>query len=223
MSSPEYRKLRDELLEAEIALKDQRERVAELRRRLPNGTRVETDYVFREGPADLANNSDADFFETRLSELFEGNKNELIVQHMMFGPDWEKGCPMCSMWADGLDGAAHHLNDKVNFVLVARAPIAKLRAWAKARDWRRLRLLSSHENTFNPDFHVEITPDRQLPGFSVFTRQPSGEIYHFYTTEGSLKEHHHRAMDLFTPVWNFLDLLPDGRGTWMPKHFYDHS
>src|SRR5689334_21806484 len=37
--SAAYRKLRDELLEAEIALKDQRERVASLRRRLPMSSR----------------------------------------------------------------------------------------------------------------------------------------------------------------------------------------
>ncbi len=42
----------------------------------------------------------------------------------------------------------------------------------------------------------------------------------FYTTEGSLVERHHRAMDLFTPVWNLFDLLPSGRGDWFPKHFY---
>jgi predicted dithiol-disulfide oxidoreductase (DUF899 family) len=46
----EYRKLRDELLEAEIALKDQRECVGALRRQLPMGPAVATDYVFREGP-----------------------------------------------------------------------------------------------------------------------------------------------------------------------------
>ena len=40
------------------------------------------------------------------------------------------------------------------------------------------------------------------------------------TSEGSLVERHHRAMDLFTPVWNLLDLLPRGREDWMPKHFY---
>ena len=49
----EYRKLRDQLLEAEITLKDQRESVAALRRQLPMGPPVETDYVFREGPADI--------------------------------------------------------------------------------------------------------------------------------------------------------------------------
>lgn len=213
--SAEYRELRDRLLEAEEELKDQRERVAELRRRLPR-TRVETDYVFLEGPADLSRNEPSDFFETRLSELFDGGADELVVQHLMFGPDWEKGCPMCSMWADGFDGVAHHLNDRVNFVVVARAPLAKLRDWGRRRGWRRLRLLSSYDSTFNADFGVEIEPDRQLPALSVFTRDDGGDIYHFYTTEGSLVERHHRAMDLLTPVWNVLDLLPGGRGDWMP-------
>ena len=219
--SSEYRKLRDELLEAESALKDQRERVAELRRRLPATTKVETDYVFREGPADLTRNAESDFFETPLSKLFPDGKDQLVVQHLMFAPESEQACPMCSMWADGFEGIAHHVENRVGFVVVARAPIAKLRDWGRRRQWRRLRLLSSHENDFNRDFGVELAPDRQLPGLSVFMRDSDAGIHHFYTSEGSLREHHHRAMDLLNPVWNLLDLLPDGRGDWMPQHFYD--
>lgn len=63
----EYRKLRDQLLEAEIALKDQREQVAALRRQLPMGPAVETEYVFREGPADIQDKSPAAFRDVRLS------------------------------------------------------------------------------------------------------------------------------------------------------------
>jgi predicted dithiol-disulfide oxidoreductase (DUF899 family) len=219
--SPEYRVLRDELLAAETALKDQRERVAELRRRLGPGTKLETDYVFREGPADLSENDPSAFFDTRLSSLFVDGKDDLVVDHLMFAPDAERGCPMCSMWADGLDAVAHHLSDKVNFVLVARTKLENLRAWGQQRGWRRLRLLSSADNDFNPDLGVEISPDRQLPAFSVFTRDANGDVYHRYTTEGSLEERHHRAMDLYSPVWNVFDLLPGGRGDWFPKHFYD--
>jgi predicted dithiol-disulfide oxidoreductase (DUF899 family) len=47
-----YRRLRDELVEAEIALKDQRGRVAALRRNLPLDAKIQ-DYEFHEGPADL--------------------------------------------------------------------------------------------------------------------------------------------------------------------------
>lgn len=215
-----YRKARDELLEAEVALKDQRERVATLRRRLPRGTPLETDYVFREGPRDLERTDPSEHFETRLSELFGEGRSELLIEHMMFAPEDEKGCPMCSMWVDGLDGVAHHLEDRVALAVVARAPLAKLRDWGRRRGWRRVRLLSSEGSDFNRDLGVEISPERQLPGYSVFTRDADGTVRHFYTTEGSLVERHHRAMDLFTPVWSLLDLLPSGRGDWMPRHFY---
>ncbi|HCP74384.1 MAG TPA: hypothetical protein DIU08_07050, partial [Ktedonobacter sp.] len=64
--SDEYRRARKELLAAEIALKDQVEHVAAMRRQLPRGMRV-PDYVFREGPADLSRNDPADFSDVRLT------------------------------------------------------------------------------------------------------------------------------------------------------------
>jgi hypothetical protein len=91
----EYRKLRDRLLEAETALKDQRESVAALRRQLPMGPAVKTDYVFREGPADIHDESPANFKDVRLSELFAPGKDRLIVDHMMWGPNDKSACPMC--------------------------------------------------------------------------------------------------------------------------------
>jgi predicted dithiol-disulfide oxidoreductase (DUF899 family) len=81
----DYRKLRDQLLQAETALKDQRESVAVLRRQLPMGPAVETDYVFREGPADIRDESPVHFKDVRLSELFAPGKDRLIVDHMMWG------------------------------------------------------------------------------------------------------------------------------------------
>jgi len=215
----EYRRLRNELLDAEIALKDQREQVAALRRRLAPGTPVAADYAFREGPADLADDSGA-VRETRLSELFAPGKDELILIHYMFGADADTPCPMCTMWADGYDAVAPRVGDKVNFALVAKAEIGKLRAWARGRGWRRLRLLSSHDSPFNRDFQVESESGGQRPGVSVFTRGADGEIRHVYTTEASLGPGHHRGIDLFTPVWNLFDLLPGGRGSWMPKLSY---
>jgi predicted dithiol-disulfide oxidoreductase (DUF899 family) len=221
LQSPEYRKLRGELLEAERALVEQRERVAELRRALPSGAVVQQDYVFDEGPADPSRNAEGDFFQTPLSELFTGGKDELLIQHMMYSPDSERACPMCSMWIDGIDGVARHLNDRINFAVVARAPIARLRGWGATRGWRHVRLLSSHGNRFNADLGVELTADRQLPAFSVFVREADGRIRHTYTSEGSLEERHHRALDLLSPIWNLYDLMPSGRGDWFPKHFYD--
>ena len=220
IESAEYRRAREELLAAERALIDQREAVAALRRALPPGRLVETDYVFREGPAQLGDGADEATFETRFSDLFAAGKDDLIVVHLMFGANAESACPMCTMWADGYDGVAHHVADKTNLVLVARADIAALRAWARGRGWRRLRLLSSRDNDFNRDFGVEESADDQYPGVSVFRRQPDGVIRHVYTSEGSLVYQHHRALDLFTPVFNLFDLLPDGRGDWMPRTSY---
>jgi predicted dithiol-disulfide oxidoreductase (DUF899 family) len=222
--SDEYRKLRDKLLEAEIALKDQRETVAALRRQLPMGAPVATDYVFREGPADIRDDSPANFKEVRLSELFAPGKDRLIVDHMMYAPNAKSPCPMCSMWADGYNAIAPHVSQKVNFVLVAKVDIAKLRDLARQRGWDKIRLLSSGRSTFNADFHVEDERG-QHPGVSVFSREPGGKIHHFYTTEASLRpgannNPNHRGIDLFCPVWNLLDLLPEGREDWFPKLSY---
>jgi predicted dithiol-disulfide oxidoreductase (DUF899 family) len=220
----EYRKLRDRLLEAETALKDQRESVAALRRQLPMGPAVKTDYVFREGPADIHDESPATFKDVRLSELFAPGKDRLIVDHMMWGPNDKSACPMCTMWADGYNAIAPHVSQKANFVLVAKVEIGKLRDWARHRGWDKIRLLSSGQSTFNADFQVE--DDRsQHPGVSVFSREPEGKIHHFYTTEVSLHpapngNPNHRGIDLYTPVWNLFDLLPEGRENSSPKLSY---
>src|SRR5437660_4641774 len=93
-----YRELRNQLLEAEIALKDQRERVAALRRQLPMSALVTTDYVFREGPADIRDESPSNFGDVRLSELFAPGKDRLIVDHLMWAAADPLPCPMCNLW-----------------------------------------------------------------------------------------------------------------------------
>lgn len=213
--SEAYRRQRDALQAAESALKDHCEEVAALRRRLPLGGAVETDYVFREGPAELSENDPGSFFDTAFSSLFPPDRKALIVAHIMFAPGVGRACPMCSMWADGYDPIARHLASRAGFVAVAKTELERFRAYARERAWTSLRLLSSHDNGFNRDFNVECD-EGQLPALSIFTREPDGRIHHRYTTEGSLVYAHHRMMDLYSPVWNLLDLLPEGRGDWMP-------
>src|SRR5712691_6770471 len=120
--SEDYRRGREELLAAEIALKDHVERVAALRRQLPLGMRV-PDYVFREGPPDLSQNDPADFADVRLSDLFTDGHDTLIVDHLMFAAEDEEPCVMCSMWADGYNAVASHIMQRASFVLVAKAEI----------------------------------------------------------------------------------------------------
>lgn len=218
-ASAEQRKRREALLEAEVALNEQREKVAALRRSLPLDTPVETDYVFTEGPVDLSRNGPGDITETRLSELFAAGKDSLILIHFMFGEAAENPCPMCSMWADGYDAVAAHVGQHASLVLVAKTEIGKLRAFATARGWRHIRLLSSHDNSFNADFGME-DDFGQWPGVSVFKKGADGRIYHFYTGTAPIGPERSRGIDLLSPVWHLLDLLPEGRGEWYPSLTY---
>src|ERR1700692_3008182 len=107
---------------------------------------------------------------------------------------------------DGYAGIAQHLGNKVNFVLVSKVEIGRLREWGRSRGWDKMRLLSSHDNTFNRDFFVEDEKG-QRPAVSVFRRAPDGKIHFTYTTEMSRAPGHHRGIDPFSPVWHLYDLL----------------
>ena len=79
--SSEYLAKREELRLAEIELIRQRERIAELRRNLPEGAPIR-DYEFEEGPRDL-NAGDAPL--PVVSELFTKPNRSLVIYHFMFG------------------------------------------------------------------------------------------------------------------------------------------
>lgn len=214
--SQEYRAARDELLKAELELRRRLEEVAALRRTLPLGGRVAEDYVFEEIESGTVR-------ETKLSELFAPAKDSLIVYSFMYGPADEAPCPMCSSFLDSVDGSAPHITQRVNLAVVAKSPIERIRNWAAERGWSRLRLLSSAENTYNADYHGETAEGGQLPNCNVFRKTPEG-VFHFYSSEilFSPVDGHPRHVDLMWPLWNFLDLTPDGRGTdWMPRLSYD--
>src|SRR5262249_42698967 len=104
---PEYLAKREELRFAEIELMRQRERVAELRRQLPQGAAIQ-DYAFQEGPRDLRS-ADTPVHTSHLSELFTKPNRSLVIYHLMYGKRQTKPCPMCTAWLDGANGIAHHL------------------------------------------------------------------------------------------------------------------
>src|SRR5260221_13014320 len=81
---------RKKLLAREKELTHLRDAIARERRALP-WERIDKDYVF-----------DAPEGRRKLADLFEGRR-QLLVQHFMFGPGWEQGCPSCSFMADHTD------------------------------------------------------------------------------------------------------------------------
>ena len=210
--SAEYLVAREELRQAEIELMQQRERVAELRRGLPKGATVQ-DYEFLEGPASL-DAGDEPVTRVRLSELFTAPDRALVIYHLMFGKKQTKPCPMCTAWIDGYNGIAHHLVQNVDLAIVAAADPATLRAFARDRGWDKLRLLSAGESTFKYDLGSEDREGSQDSMISVFTRETDGTLRHFYSGHPwlahDIKE---RGIDELSPIFNLLDLTPQGRGT----------
>src|SRR5215467_7947756 len=145
----------------------QRERVAELRRSLPQGSSIQ-DYQFEEGPRDL-DAGDAPVRTTRLSELFTKPNRPLIIYHFMYGKRQTNACPMCTAWIDGVNGVAHHLAQNLDFAVVAAADVPTLRSHARARGWDRLRMLSAGNSSFKYDLGSEDREGRQDSTISVFT------------------------------------------------------
>jgi predicted dithiol-disulfide oxidoreductase (DUF899 family) len=214
-----YRDTRNELLAAEIELRKKTEEVAALRRTLPYGGKVKEDYEFEE--MDKGGN----IRRTKLSGLFSDGKDTLIIYSFMYGPNDKKPCVYCNSIADGLSGMIFHTNDKINFVICAKAPIEKMMEWASGRGWGNLRILSSGKNTYNTDYFAENEKGSQLPMLNVFQKTADG-IYHFYGSELLYVKFDDgmdaRHVDSIWPVWNILDFTPDGRGPkWNPKHSYE--
>jgi predicted dithiol-disulfide oxidoreductase (DUF899 family) len=175
---------------------------------------VEKDYVF-EGPDGGAS----------LLDMFEGRR-QLIVQHFMFDPEWENGCPSCTYFSQDL-GHLPHLHEKdTSFAVISRAPLQKIEAYKRKKGWT-FPWYSSFGSDFNYDFHVtmdeSVTPaeynyrsaaehrqagmlwfaEGEQPGVSVFLSE--GErVFHTYSAFARGSEH-------LVPSAMFLDLTPLGR------------
>src|SRR5262245_23629825 len=160
----EYRDSRNELLAAEANLRKQVEETAALRRKLPLGGKLKENYTFEEL------GSDGKIKEVKFSDLFEKGKDSLILYSFMYDPSWETPCTSCNSILDGLNGATPHIQNRVNFAVIAKAPIQKVKEWGSGRGWNRLRLLSSGKNSYNSDYHGENEKKEQIPALNVFRK-----------------------------------------------------
>lgn len=200
---------RKALLAREKELTRLYDQVARERRALP-WVRVDKDYVFAtpEGPRSLA-------------DLFDG-RSQLIVQHFMFAPGWEQGCPSCSYMADHADGMLAHLAARdTGLVAISRATLEEIERFRERMGWK-FRWVSSHDNDFNHDFGVGFTPEEvatgevhynygpssnvceELPGISAFYRGSDGTVFHTYSTYG-------RGVEVMMGTYRMLDLTAKGR------------
>jgi predicted dithiol-disulfide oxidoreductase (DUF899 family) len=225
--SVEYRGARNALLVEEMELRRQIERVAAQRRALPAGGTIREDYQF-----------EGDGGPVKLSELFAPDKNTLAIYSFMYGPERERPCPGCTHFLDGLDGMAEHITQRISFAVVAKSPLPRILAFAKERGWRRLRLLSTAGNSYDRDYFGDSSalsaPMRKqqdfkdgkewdMPMLTMFHRDGSA-IRHFWSSEllyvPPEPGQEYRHNDALDPLWNMLDVTPEGRGEFHPKLSY---
>jgi len=150
--------------------------------------------------------SDGNGSSIYLSDLF-GDKNEMIVIHNM-----GKGCPYCTLWADGFNGVVQHLENRAAFVVISPDDPAVLKDFRTSRDWK-FRMVSGKGTTFIKDMGFENGENDYMPGFSVLCKDEAGNIYrtaHDYFGPG----------DPYSGIWHLFDLLPNGVNNWHPKFKY---
>jgi predicted dithiol-disulfide oxidoreductase (DUF899 family) len=162
----EWLAARLELLHAEKDLTRQSDELAQRRQALP-WVKIDKNYTF-----------DTDGGTASLPDLFQG-RSQLLVYHFMFGPDWNAGCPSCSMIADAFNGSALHLaNHDVLLWAVSRAPLPKLQAYKQRMGWT-FSWASSLGSDFNADFSVWITKEQQRAGAEYNYRReaPTSDVF----------------------------------------------
>jgi predicted dithiol-disulfide oxidoreductase (DUF899 family) len=197
-----YTAQRAALLREEQQLLEHVERVAALRRSLPAGPAIEN-YTFQS----------SDGTEVRFADLF-GASDVLIAYNMMFGPSDDVPCPMCTRWVDGFNALAPRVRDTVPFVIFARQAPARLAALAKGRGWTIP--LYSAPQAYSSEVGAQDADGDQEPLVTVFRKDSSGAISLWYSQTATFPDGTFRGIDLLNPLWGLLDLLPAGRGEYIP-------
>ena len=210
-SREQWLEARQRLLAQEKELTRRHDELNASRRRLPM-VKVDKEYVF-EGPAG----------KVTLSDLF-GDKRQLIVQHVMFGPDWDQPCPGCSAAIAELNPGVlgHVASRETAFVLASRAPYGKIAAKAEERGWT-VPWYSTYGSDFNYDYQASLDAERgqsdynyraepdllggdrsaEVPGYSCFLRD-GDEVFHTYSAFA-------RGTEYVGNAYTFLDMTALGR------------
>ena len=130
--------------------------------------------------------------------------------------------PACTSILDSLDGSMPHINQSVNLAVVISGSVSQARQIFRSRGWKNLNLLSCSGNTYNRNYYGENEQGKQMPMCNVFSKEDTG-ISHFWGTELLYQpvEGHPRHVDQLWPLWNVLDLTPQGRVNNTPKLNYE--
>lgn len=204
VSREQWRAAREELLAKEKAVTRARDALIAERRRLPM-VEVDKEYVFEGGDG-----------KATLLDLFEG-REQLVVHHFMFAPEWDGGCRRCSAFLDQVGHLAHLHARGTSFAAVSRAPFTRILPFKARMGWT-LPWYSSYETDFNQDFEVTLRQgDGSLverPGLSCFLRERD-RVFHTYSA-------YDEGFDEMGSAGALLDLTVLGRqGQRVPVRYHD--
>ena len=209
--SAEHLQAATALLTEEIELRRHIERVAAQRRALPlGGEPPPYDFVDENGKT------------VGLADLF-GKHDTLVTYFWMFGPQRERPCPMCTSFVGSLDTPSRDITQRVAFAVLGRSPVSRQLAFARERGWRNLKFFQVGDD-FARDYRGLAQNGDEWGVLDVWVKR-DGKVFHFYGGQlgGGTEDpgQDPRGAPDPTPLWNILDLTPEGRGTdWYPKLDY---
>lgn len=189
--------LEEKITKLEKEIREKNKQLIDLRRQLAGSEKIKPYYFF-----------DHLKQEHSLLELFDG-RQELIMIHNM-----GKSCSYCTLWADGFNGFAHHLNDRASFVVCSPDPVDVQVEFAAARNWK-FRMYSYRDLTFIDDIgFLKLHEGKHIPypGVSIFKMENEEVFLESQAFFG--------PGDAYCSFWDLLDLLPSGYGDWRPKYNY---
>jgi predicted dithiol-disulfide oxidoreductase (DUF899 family) len=190
----ETQRVDKEIARLQAEIEKNREAIAKLRRSRPAET--VQDYTFK----------GAGGKSVRLSELF-GGKQDLIVVHNM-----GKGCNYCTLWADGFNGVAKHLQDRAALVVVSPDEPEVQKEFASSRGWT-FPMCSIKGTSFSKDLGLRPLGNSLYPGVSALLKKADGTIVR-------VSKDFLGPGDVYCSVWHLFDLLEGGAKGWEPKPKY---
>ena len=211
--SDDYRKAREKLLTEEIEFRRHMTRLSEQRKALPPGPIIEKNYRFKNENGE----------EVGLTDLF-GDHDTLITYFWMYGPQRERPCPMCTNLLGGVNGNATDIKQRAALKILGRSPVERQSAFAAERGWRDLDFVQTVGDDYAKDLGLLDEKGGEWPAFIVY-RKDGDKARMFYSAEMPAEaadpgQDPRTAPDI-APLWNVLDLTPEGRGTdWYPKLKY---
>jgi predicted dithiol-disulfide oxidoreductase (DUF899 family) len=211
--SEAYGKARSALLAEEIEVRRHLTRLAQQRRALPPGPPIEKNYRFRV----------EDGSEVGLIDLF-GNFDTLVTYFWMYGPQRERPCPMCTNFLGGVSGNGNDIKQRAALKILGRSPVDRQKAFARERGWSDLDFVQTVGDDYARDLRLIDGEGNEYPGLTVFRRE-GDRVRVFYNAEmppeaADPGQDPRGAVDI-APLWNILDMTPEGRGKdWYPRLSY---